>query len=821
MNRVALHVATAVSAACLAAVTGNAVASVAIEYSADGQPARVVAGATARTPGGGTPPLPFAVTPDWQNTIRIQVGGLAFGDLNGDGKPDLAAVAYQSSSFPPYEDWRNFVYFNTGSALQATAGWVSADMLHSGDAAVADINLDGFNDLVVASGGSAYSPNAIYFGSAAGLATTPGWNSAQAAWAVGMVLVDIDADGDLDLVTANQGRGSGDSFRPPYLFRNNAGTLATTPEWSSAEASIQNSVAAGDLDGDGDVDLGFARWVNFPSALYANAGGGAFGSSPSLTFGAGEGDRGIKFADMDGDGRLDVVLGADDFLKVFHNNGDGTYSDVWTSSQAANHQDLLVADFNNDARPDIVDIDFSTGRAYLYLNRDGVPATTPDWSYDAPASGTALAAADVDADGMLDLAVGYSGSPSAVVFLNRLEAEDEIFANGFDLPPQPDCTWDTALGNPGGSLNSIGAWNNELFVGGSQAGPFGGVGGGVARIDLASNAITPLGTTELTDGFVNAFIPYDPGTGERLYLIGSFNGIRFGGSELPGSRGLVAWDGTTTSTVAGSPFAEALHFAQAGVRWGNQLVVGGSGGAVSPPQKPVLAIWNGTTWTSWRDQFEGVVAPVILAVETFQDKVYFGGRFDRIRIPDGGGGEVVTESKNVMGFDGTGFVSVGGGVIRTGSLQGFVMALRTFDDGNGEALYIGGSFNSSANGGVALPGVARWNGSTLTPVGQGFPISQVRSLEVHDDGSGPALFAAGTFTTDAPGQPIRRLAKLVGGTWVEVAGGTGANPAKLMPLADGRLAVSGSFTEVGSVGAVPGSGAANGLATLACSVPAN
>ena len=763
----------------------------------------------------GTPELPFGNTPDWQNTIRIQVGGLAFGDLNSDGKPDLAAVAYQSNSFPPYEDWRNFVYFNTGSALQVDAGWISADQVHSGDADVGDVNGDGFNDLVVANGGSAYSPNSIYFGSAGGLATSPGWQSAQAAWAVGMALVDIDGDGDLDLVTANQGRGSGDNVRPPYLFRNNAGTLATTPDWMSGEPAIQNSVAAGDLDDDGDVDLGFARWVNFSSGLYANQGGGTFGTAPTPMFGTGAGDRGIEFADMDGDGDLDIVLGIGNFLKIFRNDGAGAWIDVWTSTQSSNHQDLLVADFNADGRPDIVDIDFSTGRAYLYLNRDGVPAAAPDWSYDAPGSGTALAAADVDGDGMLDLAVGYSGMPSAVVFINQLSGEDVIFANGFDLPPQPLCGWDTTLGNPGGSLNSIGRWNDELYVGGSQAGPFAGVAGGVARIDLTSNAISALGTTELTEGFANAFVPFNAGDGERLYIAGAFNAIRFGGVELPGSRGLVSWNGTTAASVPGSPFAEPLQFAQAATRWNNRLVVGGSGGAVSPPQKPVLALWDGTTWTSYRDQFEGVAAPVIFAVESFGGNLYFAGRFDRIRMPDGNGGEVVTESANVMGFDGTDFFTVGGGVVRLNRVDGFGMSLKTFNDGTGDALYIGGSFNSSASGGIALPGVARWDGTSLTPVGQGFPISQVRSLEVHDDGSGPALFAAGTFAADAIGTPIRRLAKLVGSTWIEVAGGTGANPARLAVLPGGRLAVGGSFTDVG-VGSVPGSGAASGLAVLDC-----
>ena len=799
-----------------AAVAGSSGGEV-IEIAADGTPARVVA--TASPSPRGDVEVPFATTPDWQNAIRIQVGGLAFGDLNGDGKPDLAAVAYQSSSFPPYDDWRNFVYFNTGAGLQTDAGWISADQVHSGDAAVGDVDGNGWNDLVVANGGSAYSPNSIYFGSAAGRATTPGWQSAQPAWAVGMALVDIDGDGDLDLVTANQGRGSGDNFRPPYLFRNTAGVLATSPEWTSGEPAIANSVAAGDVDGDGDVDLGFARWVNFASGFYLNQGGGTFGTAPSPTFGTGAGDRGIEFADMDGDGDLDLVLGVDDFVKIYRNDGAGTWMDVWTSAQAANHQDLLVADFNADGRPDIVDVDFSTGRAYLYLNRDGVPATTPDWSYDAPGSGTAAAAADVDGDGLLDLAIGYSGTPSAVVFINRLVLEDAIFANGFDLPLQPECAWDTTLGNPGGSLNTIGRWNDEIHVGGSLGDPFGGVAGGVARIDTATGTISALGTTELVDGYVNGYVPYDAGTGERLYLLGSFNGVRFGGSELAGSRGLVAWDGTTTSSVEGSPFAEPLHFAQAGVRWNDLLALGGSGGSVSPPQKPVLALWNGSTWTSWRDEFEGVVAPVIFAVESFAGNLYFAGRFDRIRVPDGMGGEVVTESRNVMGFDGSAFLSVGGGVVRSGSVQGFAMALKTFDDGTGEALYIGGSFNSSATGGIALPGVARWDGSTLTPVGQGFPISQVRSLEVHDDGSGPALFAAGTFTTDAPGASIRRLAKLVAGTWIEVAGGTGSNPARLVVLQDGRLAIGGSFTEVGAPG-VPGSGTTSGLALLGCAAPA-
>ncbi len=222
------------------------------------------------------------------------------------------------------------------------------------------------------------------------------------------------------------------------------------------------------------------------------------------------------------------------------------------------------------------------------------------------------------------------------------------------------------------------------------------------------------------------------------------------------------------------------------------------------------------TWTTFRDEFEGAAAPVIFAVESFGGNLYFAGRFDRINMPDGIGGTVVTESRNVMGFNGTSFFSIGGGVIRLGSALGMGMSLKTFNDGTGDALYIGGTFNRSADGTVTLPGVARWNGTTLTQVGQGFPLTQVRSLEVYNDGTGPALFAAGTFTADNNAAPIRRLAKLVGNTWIEVAGGTGSNPSRLIVLPDGRLAVGGSFTEVGAVGTVPGSGPSAGIAMMSC-----
>ncbi|MEM7352089.1 MAG: hypothetical protein AAF657_14915, partial [Acidobacteriota bacterium] len=57
----------------------------------------------------------YGAAPDWQNDIRRQIGGVEVADLNGDGLLDVVAVCYNSSAFPPYDDWHNFIYFNTGS----------------------------------------------------------------------------------------------------------------------------------------------------------------------------------------------------------------------------------------------------------------------------------------------------------------------------------------------------------------------------------------------------------------------------------------------------------------------------------------------------------------------------------------------------------------------------------------------------------------------------------------------------------------------------------------------------------------------------------
>jgi hypothetical protein len=102
-----------------------------------------------------------------------------------------------------------------------------------------------------------------------------------------------------------------------------------------------------------------------------------------------------------------------------------------------------------------------------------------------------------------------------------------------------------------------------------------------------------------------------------------------------------------------------------------------------------------------------------------------------------------------------------------GALGTSVKAIQAFDDGGGQAIYVGGGFTTA--GGSPAFHIARWNGTSWSGLGMGFE-KQVFTITVYDDGSGPALYAGGTFTT-AGGGPLHSLAKWNGLAWSALGGG--------------------------------------------------
>ncbi len=160
-----------------------------------------------------------------------------------------------------------------------------------------------------------------------------------------------------------------------------------------------------------------------------------------------------------------------------------------------------------------------------------------------------------------------------------------------------------------------------------------------------------------------------------------------------------------------------------------------------------------------------------------------------------------TSTKGVARWDGVRWSEVGGGI--DGPSYPSVLALLVFDDGSGggPALYAAGKFQTA--GGVAASNIAKWDGSSWSPLGSGVGGS-VFALAAHSDRQGvpPVLYAAGTFTS-AGGASANSIARWDGVAWSEVGGGVNGWATSLAefapnPLSHPALVVGGLFTMAGS-----------------------
>lgn len=219
----------------------------------------------------------FSSTPVWTSQASFYCFSVAFGDANGDGRPDLACAAGE-----PYERRKETyrVYRNVGGTLEATPYWQSAQTKLGIDVTWGDINGDGRLDLVFAGGAKATGadpvnyPNEVYFGDGATFPTTPSWQSTDPRYLANTIAVgDLNGDGWNDVAVAdNRQTGSAGDGRFKVYLNNGVGQLATTPNWTSSFDGYGSHVSFADADGDGDLDLAAGSWWG-PVRIYENQAG--------------------------------------------------------------------------------------------------------------------------------------------------------------------------------------------------------------------------------------------------------------------------------------------------------------------------------------------------------------------------------------------------------------------------------------------------------------------------------------------------------------------------------------------------------------------
>ncbi|MDI1446045.1 FG-GAP-like repeat-containing protein [Polyangium sp. 6x1] len=199
-------------------------------------------------------------------------------------------------------------------------------LAHSLGAALADINGDGFPDLVVANGNDLekHAVTVSYNDGRGHFPLDPSWSSADLDYHTGLAVGDIDADGWIDVVATVGPRVESDAEGSVKVYFNRNGTLESLPSYrhGMGESSIFGC-ALGDYDGDGDLDLAIPVAVhrfkfgddgemdNPPGdvRIFENKAG-VLSSSESWYSKESLHATAAKFADVDQDGLLDLVVAA-------------------------------------------------------------------------------------------------------------------------------------------------------------------------------------------------------------------------------------------------------------------------------------------------------------------------------------------------------------------------------------------------------------------------------------------------------------------------------------------------------------------------------
>lgn len=260
-----------------------------------------------------------------------------------------------------------------------------------------------------------------------------------------VVLGDLDGDGDLDAFCGNGYHGNGDEQN--RLFLNDGTGLFVDATWRiPVDYDCTQSVALGDVDGDGDLDLflGNGDLSGYQNRLYINDGSAFFTDATSQIPAISDETYAVALADVDGDGDLDAFIGNDGQNRLYINDGSGVYSDATAWLPVMGDQTFSIDLEDLDGDGDVDAFIGNYGKNRLYIN-DGTGFFDDATPYQTPDDGTvSVVAGDVDGDGDIDLFAGNHLEQSSL-YLNDGAGGFSIASS--NLPAHSDEVQDVALGD--------------------------------------------------------------------------------------------------------------------------------------------------------------------------------------------------------------------------------------------------------------------------------------------------------------------------------------------------------------------------------------
>ena len=363
--------------------------------------------------------------------------GLELADMDGDGWLDAVTL-----------DW---VIGSVGVHLSQSGAALALPLLQpvglptfARSFTVADVDLDGHSDVLVLAG-SPTDRVAILYGLGGGTLALPITVPIGVEGANGLAVADALGDSRPDILVTVEGSSVFGIHASLRLFENR-GTgfaLPTILQEESDPLATYSGLVLADMDEDGTDDIlvpgNASPFLTFPptSVLHVQSGlspGGAWSTEPSY---AGSGVY-FRAVDVDDDGHVDLLSDTGFYspsqaMIVQHGQGEGTFDVPPSSPPELSGFPSATGDFDENGRADVAVLDVNSIAAVriglgtidaLLLPADSIPL---------PGYVRAITAADLDANGHLDLAIATSGFSLAIV----LGHGDGSFAPAVEILPPP------------------------------------------------------------------------------------------------------------------------------------------------------------------------------------------------------------------------------------------------------------------------------------------------------------------------------------------------------------------------------------------------
>ena len=258
-------------------------------------------------------------------------------------------------------------------------------------------------------------------------------NSIAAVRFSGVAFGDLDGDNDLDIVVLGQDDVAAAKESTMIYLNNGSGTYTASGTHSMTQLR-SGAVDLADVDGDTDLDILITGWDGGGRTieLHTNNGTGTFTKIAGTTFtGITNGD--LKFADVDGDTDMDLLLtgdigGSDEVTELYLNNGSGTFTITTDTFTDVKKGDLELADLDGDGDIDVMLSGINDGSSIgavteIYFNNGSGVFTRDLTATFTQLSASSIDFGDVDKDGDIDvLLTGKDDSGSGV-------AETQIYKN--------------------------------------------------------------------------------------------------------------------------------------------------------------------------------------------------------------------------------------------------------------------------------------------------------------------------------------------------------------------------------------------------------